>query len=179
MANGDEGDGEAAAGDHLQAVYRFWLVGHQLGRGAAPWIDPYSFQPLVDPQVILAGWPFGLAFWPLDALFGPVVAWNLLLLGIVVAAGLLTYGWLRELELPPAAAAARLTFAVVPLGHRCRRRGGTAVFPRLSRKSKRERRTPIRLGRDLDAATEGRRRLAQRPHAYPAARHQVGGVLRR
>ena len=115
MANGDEGDGEAAAGDHLQAVYRFWLVGHQLGRGAAPWIDPYSFQPLVDPQVILAGWPFGLAFWPLDALFGPVVAWNLLLLGIVVAAGLLTYGWLRELELAPAAAAlGGLAFALAP-----------------------------------------------------------------
>ena len=36
-------------------------------RGAAPWLDPYSFQPLVDPQVVLAGWPFGLAFWPLDA----------------------------------------------------------------------------------------------------------------
>ncbi|HXV94969.1 MAG TPA: hypothetical protein VD695_00325 [Gaiellaceae bacterium] len=115
VANGDEGNGEAAAGDHLQAVYRFWLVGHQLARGTAPWIDPYSFQPLVEPQVVLAGWPFGLAFWPLDAAFGPVVAWNLLLLGIVAAAGLLTYGWLRELALRPAAAAlGGLAFALAP-----------------------------------------------------------------
>jgi hypothetical protein len=115
IADGAEGDGEPAAGDHLQAVYRFWLVGHQLALGAAPWVDPYSFQPLVDPQVALAGWPFGLAFWPLDAVFGPVVAWNLLLLATIVAAGLLTYGWLRELELPPGAAAlGGLAFALAP-----------------------------------------------------------------
>jgi hypothetical protein len=115
IADGSAGDGEPAAGDHLQAVYRFWLVGHQLGRGEAPWLDPYSFQPLVEPQVVLAGWPFGLAFWPLEAVFGPVVAWNLLLLGTIVAAGLLTYGWLRELELPPGAAAVGgLAFAIAP-----------------------------------------------------------------
>jgi hypothetical protein len=115
IADGADGDGEPAAGDHLQAVYRFWLVGHQLARGAAPWVDPYSFQPLVEPQTVLAGWPFGLAFWPLDAAFGPVVAWNLLLLGTIVATGLLTYGWLRELDLPPAAAAVGgLAFALAP-----------------------------------------------------------------
>jgi hypothetical protein len=115
IADGAEGDGEPAAGDHLQAVYRFWLVGHQLERGDAPWIDPYSFQPLVEPQVMLAGWPFGYAFWPLDAAFGPIVAWNLLLLGTIVAAGLLTYGWLRELDLPPTAAAVGgLAFAIAP-----------------------------------------------------------------
>jgi hypothetical protein len=115
IADGGDGDGEPAAGDHLQAVYRFWLVGHQLGSGAAPWVDPYSFQPLVEPQTVLAGWPFGLAFWPLEAAFGPVVAWNLLLLGTIVAAGLLTYGWLRELALPPAAAAVGgLAFALAP-----------------------------------------------------------------
>jgi hypothetical protein len=115
IADGTDGDGEPAAGDHLQTVYRFWLVGHQLARGAAPWVDPYSFQPLVEPQTVLAGWPFGLAFWPLEAAFGPVVAWNLLLLGTIVAAGLLTYGWLRELELSPAAAAVGgLAFALAP-----------------------------------------------------------------
>jgi hypothetical protein len=115
IADGGDGHGEAAAGDHLQATYRFWLVGHQLERGAAPWLDPYSFQPLVEPQVVLSGWPFGLAFWPLDAAFGPVVAWNLLLLATVVAAGLLTYGWLRMLALPAGAAAiGGLVFAVAP-----------------------------------------------------------------
>ncbi len=64
---------------------------------------------------MLAGWPFGIAFWPLEAAFGPVVAWNLLLLGTIVAAGLLTYGWLRELQLPPpAAAVGGLAFAIAP-----------------------------------------------------------------
>jgi hypothetical protein len=115
IADGTDGEGEPAAGDHLQAVYRFWLVGHQLERGDPPWRDPYSFQPLVDPQAVLAGWPFGLPFWPLDALFGPVVAWNLLLLGTIVAAGLFTYGWLRALALRPAAAAVGgLAFAIAP-----------------------------------------------------------------
>jgi hypothetical protein len=115
ISDGGEGDGEPVAGDHLQAVYRFWLVGHQLERGAAPWIDPYSFQPLVDPQVVLAGWPFGIVFWPLEAAFGPVIAWNVLLLATIVAAGLLTYGWLRMLDVPPAAAAlGGLAFAIAP-----------------------------------------------------------------
>ena len=115
MANGADGEGETAAGDHLQAVYRFWLVGHQLERGEAPWTDPYSFQPLVEPQTVLSGWPFGLPFWPLEAAFGPVVAWNLFLLATIVAAGLLTYGWLRALALPPAAAAVGgLAFAIAP-----------------------------------------------------------------
>jgi hypothetical protein len=115
MANGADGEGETAAGDHLQAVYRFWLVGHRLERGEAPWTDPYSFQPLVEPQTVLSGWPFGLPFWPLEAAFGPVVAWNLLLLATIVTAGLLTYGWLRALALPPAAAAlGGLAFAIAP-----------------------------------------------------------------
>jgi hypothetical protein len=115
LSTGLPGYGEAATGDHLQTTYRFWLVGHQLEQGGAPWRDPYSYQPLMEPQFVLGGWPYGLPFWPLDALFGPVVAWNLLLLGSIVAAGLLTYLWLRELDLPPAAAATGgLVFAIAP-----------------------------------------------------------------
>jgi len=115
MASGGNGYGEPPAGDHLQAVYRLWLVGHQLANGAAPWEDPYSFQPLAEPQTVLAGWPFGLLYWPVGALFGPVVAWNLLLLGTIVAAGLVTYLWLRALNLGPwAAAIGGLAFAVAP-----------------------------------------------------------------
>lgn len=110
-----EGHGEPPAGDHLQLSYRLWLVGHQLARGAAPWRDPYSFQPLVEPQLSLAGWPFGLPYWPLEAAFGPVVAWNLLVLATTVAAGVLTHMWLRSLELPPlAAVVGGLAFAVAP-----------------------------------------------------------------
>jgi hypothetical protein len=115
ISTGLAGHGEAASGDHLQTSYRFWLVGHQLEQGAEPWRDPYSFQPLVEPQVVLGGWPFGLPFWPLEAVFGPVVAWNLLLLAVTAAAGVLAYLWLSELALPPAAAAlGGLAFALAP-----------------------------------------------------------------
>jgi hypothetical protein len=115
IADGGDGEGEPAAGDHLQAVYRFWLLGHQLGRGGTPWEDPYSFQPLVEPQTVLGQWPFALAFWPLEAVFGDVVAWNVLLLATVVGAGLFTYWWLRELGVAAVGAfAGGLAFALAP-----------------------------------------------------------------
>ena len=115
ISTGLPGYGEAASGDHLQTSYRFWLVGHQLGAGAEPWRDPYSFQPLVEPQVVLGGWPYGFPYWPLEALFGPVVAWNLLVLAVTFAASLLAYLWLRELELPVVAAAlGGLAFGIAP-----------------------------------------------------------------
>src|SRR5215204_6762597 len=90
---------QPAPGDYLQSNYELWLVGHQLEHGHAPWLDPYSFQPEVSPRVNFAGWPFGLPYWPLRALFDPMVAWNLLVLLSFVAAGLVTFAWLRELEL--------------------------------------------------------------------------------
>jgi hypothetical protein len=115
MANDRLGAGEPPAGDHLQAVYRFWLVGHQLEHGRAPWKDPYSFQPIVEPQTVLGGWPFGFGFWPLEAAFGPVLAWNLLLLATIVIAGLLTCGWLRCLEVGRfGAAIGGLAFSLAP-----------------------------------------------------------------
>jgi len=115
LSTGLPGYGEAATGDHLQTTYRFWLVGQQLERGGAPWRDPYSYQPLVEPQFVLGGWPYGFGFWPLDAVFGPVVAWNVLLLATIVAAGVLTYLWLTTLRLSPVAAAlGGLAFAIAP-----------------------------------------------------------------
>jgi hypothetical protein len=115
MANDRPGFGEPPGGDHLQSVYRFWLVGHQLERGRAPWQDPYSFQPVVEPQTVVGGWPYGIPFWPLEAAFGPVVAWNLLLFATIVLAGLFTYLWLRCLALGPwPAAIGGLIFAIAP-----------------------------------------------------------------
>jgi hypothetical protein len=115
LARGTIVPGEAAAGDHLQAEYHLWLVGHQLDRGAAPWRDPYTFRPESPPRWNFGGWPFGLPFWPLDALFGHVRAWNLFLLLSYLAAGAFTYLWLRELSLPVAAAAlGGLVFALEP-----------------------------------------------------------------
>jgi hypothetical protein len=115
MANNRLSAGEPPAGDHLQSVYRFWLVGHQLEHGHAPWKDAYSFQPVVEPQTVVGGWPFGFPFWPVEAAFGPVVAWNLLLLATIVGAGLFTYLWLRCLDLGlwPAAIGG-LVFALAP-----------------------------------------------------------------
>lgn len=115
IAEGGPGYGEPTAGDHLQSVYRFWLLGHQLAHGDAPWIDPYSFQPLTPPQLNLSAWPWGVPFWPLAAAFGPVVAWNVLLLSTIVLAGIATYGWLRLQHLPSGAAAlGGLAFALAP-----------------------------------------------------------------
>jgi hypothetical protein len=107
--------GEAASGDHLQAVYHLWLVGHQLEHGRAPWLDPYTFQPESSPRVNFGGWPFGLPFWPLSAAFGQVVAWNILMLLTYLAAGGFTFLWLRELRLPRGAAlVGGLAFALAP-----------------------------------------------------------------
>jgi hypothetical protein len=115
LAEGRPGFGQAAPGDHLQSAYLLWLPGHQLERGGAPWLDPYSFAPAAEERVSFAGWPFALAFWPLQALLGTVGAWNAFLLLTYVGAGLATFLWLRELDVPaPAALAGGLVFALAP-----------------------------------------------------------------
>jgi hypothetical protein len=108
-------DGRVTPGDHLQTAYNLWLPGHQLVRGEAPWLDPYSFQPESEPRVNFAGWPFAAVFGPLQALFGTVAGWNLFILLTYVGAGGLTALWLRALGLPIAAAlAGGLAFALAP-----------------------------------------------------------------
>jgi hypothetical protein len=115
LSGGAPGHGEAAAGDHLQTLYHWWLVGHQLEHGHAPWLDPYSFRPEAAAQPNYPGWPFGFVFWPLSAAFGSVVGWNLVQLLIYVLAGLVTCAWLRELGLPRAPAlAGGVAFAIAP-----------------------------------------------------------------
>jgi hypothetical protein len=115
VADGSPGYGEAGAGDHLQTAYHLWLVGHQIEHGRAPWRDPYSFRPEDDAQLNLAGWPFGLVYWPLDAAFGTVVAWNLFVLLGFVGAGGCTLLWLRELGLARGPAlVGGLAFAIAP-----------------------------------------------------------------
>lgn len=105
----------AAPGDHLQTLWQLWLPGHQLGRGADPVHDPYSFQPEAAPRVNFAGWPFGLPFWPLHALFGSVVAWNAFVLLGYAGAGGLTFLWLRSLGLGTGPAlVGGLAFALAP-----------------------------------------------------------------
>lgn len=102
-------------GDHLQTAYDLWLPGHQLVRGEAPWLDPYSFQPEVDPRVNFAGWPFAAVFGPLEALFGTVAGWNLFVLLTFAGAGGFAALWLRALGFPLGAAlVGGLAFALAP-----------------------------------------------------------------
>jgi hypothetical protein len=115
MAEGRPGHGEAAPGDHLQTGYQLWLVGHQLEHGRAPWRDPYSFRPEVEPRWNLAGWPFGLIYWPLKRAFGTVLGWNVFLLLGFLGAGGFALLWLRELGLRRnAAVVGGLAFALAP-----------------------------------------------------------------
>ncbi len=115
LARPAAGHGGAAAGDHLQLSFAFWLPGHQLERGAAPWADPYSFRPEAKAAPNLQGWLLGLPAWPLERAFGHSVAYNLILLLSFVAAGGLCCAWLRALGLARAAAlAGGLVFALAP-----------------------------------------------------------------
>jgi hypothetical protein len=115
MSGGAPGNGEASPGDHLQTLYHYWLVGHQLEHSRAPWRDPYTFRPEAKPQPNYAGWPLGFLFWPLGAAFGLVAGWNLLQLVVYMLAGLLACAWLRELGLPRGPAlAGGLVFAIAP-----------------------------------------------------------------
>jgi hypothetical protein len=115
LSGGAPAHGEAAPGDHLQTLYHWWLVGHQMEHGHAPWLDPFSFRPEASAQPNFPGWPYGFLFWPLVAAVGPVVAWNLLQLLFYVLAGLVTCAWLRELGLARGAAlAGGLAFAIAP-----------------------------------------------------------------
>jgi hypothetical protein len=104
LARPAAGRGEAAAGDHLQLASGFWLVGHQLERGASPLADPYTFRPEADAPPNLQGWLLGIPYWPLRAAFGDIWAYDFLVLLTFVLAGCLTCWWLRALEVSRAAA---------------------------------------------------------------------------
>ena len=107
--------GRVTPGDHLQTIYGLWLPGHQLARAAAPWLDPYSFQPELEPRVNFAGWPFAAVYGPLQALLGTVAGWNAFVLLSYVGAGGFAALWLRALGvgLGPALVGG-LAFALAP-----------------------------------------------------------------
>jgi len=109
------GYGEAVAGDHLQLGWAFWLPGHQLENGGAPWVDPYSFRPEARVGPNLQGWLFGAPFWPLRHLLGNIWAYNLIVLLSFIAAGGVACWWLRSLGLVRSAAlVGGLVFALAP-----------------------------------------------------------------
>jgi len=104
LARPAAGYGEAAAGDHLQLGWAFWLVGRQLERGASPLSDPYSFRPEAEAPPNLQGWLLGVPYWPLRAAFGDVWAYDLIVLLSFLLAGGLACWWLRALGVSRAAA---------------------------------------------------------------------------
>jgi hypothetical protein len=109
------GYGQAAAGDHLQLGWGFWLVGHQLERGASPLADPYSFRPEAEAPPNLQGWLLGIPYWPLTSAFGDVWAYDLVVLLTFVLAGGLACWWLRSLAVSrPAALAGGVVFCLMP-----------------------------------------------------------------
>ena len=115
LARPAAGYGEAAAGDHLQLGWSFWLVGHQLEHVRSPFADPYSFRPEASAHPNLQGWLYGLPFWPLSRAFGNVWAYNLVLLLSFLLAGGMTAWWLRSLDVGRAAAlVGGLVFALAP-----------------------------------------------------------------
>jgi hypothetical protein len=115
LALGSDGHGEAAAGDHLQLGWSFWLVGHQLERGASPLADPYSFRPEASAPPNTQGWMLGVPYWPLERLRGPIVSYNVVVLLSFLAAGGICCWWLRSLGLTRVAALAGGTaFALAP-----------------------------------------------------------------
>ena len=115
LGYGTPREGRVTPGDHLQTAYNLWLPGHQLARGEAPWLDPYSFQPEVEPRVNFAAWPFATVYGPLQAVLGTVAGWNVFLLLTYAGAGGFAALWLRALGLPLGAAlAGGLAFALAP-----------------------------------------------------------------
>jgi hypothetical protein len=109
------GHGEAAAGDHLQLGWSFWLVGHQLERRSSPLADPYSFQPEASAPPNLQGWLFGIPYWPLSAAVGDVWAYDLVVLLTFVLAGGLACWWLTALGVSrPAALVGGAVFCLLP-----------------------------------------------------------------
>ena len=67
LARPAAGHGQAAAGDHLQLGWAFWLVGHRLEDRESPLVDPYSFRPEAEAPPNLQGWLLGIPYWPLAA----------------------------------------------------------------------------------------------------------------
>jgi hypothetical protein len=115
LARPAPGYGEAAAGDHLQLGWAFWLVGHQLEERASPLADPYSFRPEGEAPPNLQGWLLGLPYWPLADAFGDVWAYDLVVLLSFVLAGGLACWWLRALGLSrPAALVGGAVFCLMP-----------------------------------------------------------------
>jgi hypothetical protein len=105
-----------APGDHLQMSYYLWLWEHALATfDHLPWFDPFQFAAGGHAGAQPFGWPLVLVSLPVGFLFGPVAAYNALVVVAFVACAAATYALARRLGTSQAAAAvAGFAFAFAP-----------------------------------------------------------------
>lgn len=84
--------GGLSVGDHLQSTYYLWLWSDALTHWSHfPWVDPYQFALTGHAIYQAFGWPLVLLSIPVQAISGPVAAYNVIMLVAFVAAGGCTY----------------------------------------------------------------------------------------
>jgi hypothetical protein len=105
-----------ALGDHLQIAYYLWLWSHALVTGAHfPWVDPYQFALTGHTTLQVTGWPLILVSLPVEAVAGPIAAFNAVVISALVAAAGCAYLLGRALGLPrPAALVTGFAYAFAP-----------------------------------------------------------------
>ncbi|MCB2185618.1 MAG: hypothetical protein KQJ78_04330 [Deltaproteobacteria bacterium] len=103
-------------GDHLQTYMWFWMLTDNLRGPSSLLTNPYEFNSAVTPHglPLYANFPFSLLYLPLAPL-GGLTAYNLLVLGSYLLAGLAAFGLARRLLGSPwPALVAALAFAFLP-----------------------------------------------------------------
>lgn len=108
--------GRLTLGDHLQVAYYMWLWSHALATlGHFPWSDVFQFALTGQTTIQASGWPLVLVSVPVNAIAGPVAAYNAVFYAAFVAAAGFTYLLARVLGAPRAAAAvAGFAYAFAP-----------------------------------------------------------------
>lgn len=103
-------------GDHVQITYYLWLWWHALVTAShLPWLDPFQFAATGHLTYHPSGWPLVLLSLPVQAISGPIAAFNAVFYASFIAAAGTMYLWIRELGLSrPAAAVAGFAFAFAP-----------------------------------------------------------------
>ncbi|MCA1905762.1 MAG: hypothetical protein LDL11_04120 [Desulfarculus sp.] len=103
-------------GDHLQFLYWCWLLVDNLLGPSALFTNPYEFNTFLTPQGMpgFANFPFSLLYVALHPL-GQTSAYNALVIGSYLLAGLAAFALAREvLDDPRAAWPAAVVFALLP-----------------------------------------------------------------
>ena len=108
--------GRLTIGDHLQVAYYLWLWWHSLATlSHAPWADVFQFALTGHTTLQASGWPLVLVSIPVQAVAGPIAAYNAVFYASFVAAAGFTHLLARSLGASRAAAAlAGFAYAFAP-----------------------------------------------------------------